>query len=107
MGNLSNTAVRLTGTESSDGRLWPDVVTEVTSGSGKEEWKWRNIGRSSDTGKPVTVSVAAQTFSVPLYVNMDGFKPQIGTASYGRVVFTNGNWSMFELSDLLPTKSNK
>jgi hypothetical protein len=107
VGNLSKATVRLAGTESSDGRFWPDVVSEVTNGSDPAEWKWQNIGRSYQTGKPFTLAVAAQSFSVPLCVNMDVFKPQIGKASYGRVVFTNGNWSMFELSDLLPTKSNK
>jgi hypothetical protein len=106
VGNTSSAVVEINGTESSDGKFWADVVIQVAQGENSAEWKWRNVGRSTAMGKARTLSVAPQTFSSPLYINLDEFKPLIGTATYGRVVFTNGKWSMFELNDLLPKKTN-
>lgn len=104
VGNQSGEVVRLDGIENSNGQFWPVVVLEVTSGDNKADWKWRKIGASDVTGKRTTLSVPPQVFSQPFYVNLDAFKSVIGKATYGRVVFTNGEWSMFELSDLGPSK---
>lgn len=102
--NLSGTAVAMTGKESEDGKFWPDVVPEVTSGQVQADWKWKRLDPIVVKGKVATLTVAPQTLSKPVFVDMDIFKSEIGKEIYGRVVFSSGEWSMFELSDLSPTK---
>lgn len=98
--NQAEAAVQLDGVEKADGTFWPNVIIEVTNGNDQKEWRWQRIDQSVVTGKQTTLSVPARTVSQPLYVNMDEPKNAIGKATYGRVVFSNGRWSMFELEDL-------
>ena len=102
--NRSEAEVQITGIEGSDGKFFPDVVAEVTSGETKADWNWERLVSKVDTGKSVTLTVAPHTVSKPLFVHMDVFTERIGKATYGRLLFTNGRWSMFELSDLMPNK---
>jgi hypothetical protein len=103
--NLSATTIELTGKETSDGKFWPNIVPEVTGGQTQADWKWKPLDPTVVPGKTATLTVAPQTFSKPLFVDIDIFKGAVNTATYGRVVFADGKWSMFELNDLLPSRT--
>lgn len=104
--NTSSLPTTIVGVHTREGTFWPQVLLEVTNNS-KPPWQWRTVAESSAPGTPGKLKLnpttsANKIVGETLLVDMDAFKPFINVATYGRIVFRDGNWSMFDLKRIAP-----
>ena len=91
--NETDAKVEIEGERKKDETFWPSYTAQVI---GEGEKEWRTIGESAKAQNIVKQSITG--FSEhDVYVNMDVFRPAIGKGAYGRIVFSNGVWTMFDL----------
>jgi hypothetical protein len=86
------------GWRTSDGYFWPDVVIEAMS-SGQT---WKVVGRSQKKGTPTTLSISSGESAI-VRVALDAYQTILRHYDYGKVVFSNEQFSVFSL-DLLCQK---
>jgi hypothetical protein len=92
--------VTLHGKKADDGKFHPVVVYEVGV---EDETKWKKLGSNSEGPGSDTVTVSPDNQMVRVTIDMEPFRPWIGTYRYGRVVLENGDAAIIALEDLLPT----
>jgi hypothetical protein len=94
--NQSSTLVR--GTKTSDGDFWPSVTLEA-SDSGNN---WKKVGRSSEQGMPISLDVIDNHTLRPLRVVLDAYRTPFQGYKYGKVIFSDGKFAVFETAELKP-----
>lgn len=82
-----------------DGKFYPHVFAKVTN---EVNGEWKTIGELGVKGKLTSRWVAPKSVDDSLVVELDVFRPLIGTYFYGSVVLPTGESAVFELNDLLP-----
>lgn len=91
--NETESTIELTGAKISDGKLWPQFTPQVTD---EGDHGWRTIRKSEPCG---AAKITIRPYSEQeIHVDLDSFHPMIGKVTYGRVLFENGVWTMFDLS---------
>jgi hypothetical protein len=93
--------VSLEATKTSDGYVWLTAKLQVRE---DERTGWKTVGESRKEGDSVVITVPPKTASPLLYVEMDCFRPFIGTAKFGRIVLMDGKTATFDLDNLRPPK---
>lgn len=91
--NESLARIDLEGEKRQDGTFWPRFIAQVKN---EDQADWRTIGESEKPQNLVTSAVEPLS-EQKIYVNMNMFRPAIGKVMYGRIVFPNGTWTMFDL----------
>lgn len=91
--NETDSGVDLKGGKTTDGKFWPSFTAQVLN-EGEKEWK--TIGKSNNTEPAVELTIGGYS-DQDVHIDMDVFRPSIGKVAYGRVVFGNGIWTMFDL----------
>lgn len=85
-----------------DGKFYPHVFVKVTNEINGE---WKTIGELGLRGQKASRRIAAKTVDDSLTIQLDVFRPLIGTFVYGSVVIPTGEAAVFELNDLLPPRT--
>jgi hypothetical protein len=91
--------VLLQGGKTSDGRFWPQVRYEARRDA---DAPWEPLGHSPAIGRSAKRTIKAEGKPVQLTVRLDVFQPLIRTHKMGRIVFSSGDTSQFELKDFAP-----
>lgn len=92
------------GVETIDGRFWPKAGLEAANDI---NGPWAQVRQASTSGRPVRIPFRFAEANPFLYVNLDAFQSAIGKMRYGRIVLPGGADTLFELTELLPTKETK
>jgi hypothetical protein len=99
-----NNAVKIEGVETLDGRFWPRAFVEVAD---DVNGPWKRLDQAKVAGRTVALTLRFGEPNAFLYVNLDALRSVIGKIRYGRIALANGADTMFELTELLPTKASK
>jgi hypothetical protein len=91
--NESNSNVEIDGEIRQDGTFWPSFRAQVKKESERE---WRTLRESVKSQSTETVTVDALG-EKKVCLDMDIFRPAIRKGTYGRIVLSNGVWTMFDL----------
>jgi hypothetical protein len=75
-------------------------VTLQVGNSGEE---WQTLGKSANGGSLTSLKVVHEGPLTPLRVALDAYKSTIGQFKYGKIVFSEGDFAVFEISNLKPT----
>jgi hypothetical protein len=92
-------AVRLEGTKTVDGDFWPHVEFQVAD-SGEQ---WKTIGKSRHSGIATVLQIPSGK-AERMRVLLTDFMPMLGKYKYGKIVFSNGQASIFSINLLNPKK---
>lgn len=90
--------VEIKGTQSSDGDFWPSVTLEV-SNLGKD---WQTIEKLAQNPNVVELKIFHTNPLKTLRVSLAPYKPLSDKFRYGKIVFSDGNFAIFELANLKP-----
>jgi hypothetical protein len=91
--------VEIAGTKTPDGIFWPDVTLQVKN---ELTGGWETVATPRNEGTRTTVTIEPNGRNFDLTVNLNVFKPLIGTHKLGRIVLKSGEASEFDLKYLLP-----
>jgi hypothetical protein len=94
-----NGAFIIDGSQSDDGRFWPNVELQV---SNETNGKWQTIASSLDHPVSARVQVYPGLSVFGLSIDFDPFKRFIGKYNFGRVSLKSGEKAVFPLDDLKP-----
>ena len=103
VGNKTPPRVVIEGTRTTDGVFWPDVKLEARKG---RTGKWKQVPNPAIEGELATVIIEPNAINFDLTVNLDAFKPLMGTYESGRIVLKTGRTLQFELKDLVPPEQD-
>jgi hypothetical protein len=91
--------VTLKGTRTLDGDFWPTATFEV----GNSEKDWKEIGKSKNNGTSATLEISEGKAETVRFLLGD-YKSLISQYKFGKIVFSNGESTVFYL-DLLEPKT--
>lgn len=99
-----NVSLEIEGVETLDGRFWPKAIIEAANDI---NGPWEQFAQDKIAGRPVTLTFRFAEPNAYLYVKLDALRAVMGKMRYGRIVLPNGADTLFELTELLPTKASK
>ena len=86
------------GTVTPDGRFWPKFRLLASN----DRRKWKRVGSAPEKNGEATQKVLIPDEVLPVYVDLEVYKPIILKYQYGRIVTEAGRELDFELKDLTP-----
>jgi len=89
--------VNLKGTKTSDGDFWPTVIFSVSN----SDKSWKKIGKPKNNGRSAILEITNGK-AEKLRITLTNFEPQITKYKYGKIVFSNGESTIFYLDLLRP-----
>ena len=95
--DAGSNGVILEGSQTLDGDFWPEVSIEV----GKSLDDWQKIGAAKSNRPIATLQIPGGT-AQPIRVNLTQCKRFIGDYKYGKLIFSNGAFTVFYLEVLDP-----
>lgn len=93
--------VGLDGVQTASKVFWPKVRYEARQAP---DVPWEQIGESSVVGRPKKLTIKSGAIYTDLWVSLGVFKPLVGTYESGRVIFSSGQSSEFQLKSLAPAE---
>jgi hypothetical protein len=78
--------------------FWPSVTLQVANSNDK----WKTVGKSGEDGTQILSKVCHQSPLETLRISLDAFKSTAEKFTYGKVVFSNGDFAVFEIRNLRP-----
>lgn len=88
----------LEGATTLDADFWPSV----TLYAGNSDKDWHPIGVSRHEGSPASIQCSEKGSPAVLRVSLDAYKSEIGRHEYGKIVFSDGSFAVFLISNLNP-----
>ncbi len=93
------TFTEIKGTETSDGNFWPSVTLQA----GNSDQDWETLGKSPDQqGKSNLLKFTNQGALMPVRVGLDAYKDILDRFKYGKIIFSDGKFAIFEIANLKP-----
>jgi hypothetical protein len=92
-------SVEIKGTRTPDGDFWPSATFQA----GNSDLDWQTLGKSTNEGVPTSIKVVGENPLKPLRVPLDRHKAVIGRFKYGKIIFSGGEFAVFEIVNLKPT----
>jgi hypothetical protein len=98
VGGGEGASIDIRGARDGNEDFWPSVLLQV----GNSEKDWQTLGKVTHKGTQTLLKVFHNGPWENLRIDMDRFKPVAGKFTYGKIVFSNGDFAVFELRDLRP-----
>lgn len=98
VGGQQGSAVEIKGTRLLDGDFWPAVTLLV----GDSDQNWQILGKPTNEGVLAPLRIVHQNPLQELRIPLDLYKPVIGKFKYGKIIFSDGKFAVFEIANLKP-----
>lgn len=79
-----------------------DFVPVVTWQAGNSDQGWQTLRESPKPEGSTVLAISAENPAQTVRVDLDPYRPVIGKLKYGKVVFSDGDFAVFELDRLKP-----
>jgi hypothetical protein len=100
MGGAEGGSIELIGKQTDDGQFWP-VTSFETGGSGKD---WIPVKTATPSASLMRVPAYGAGKLRQLRVPLDVLAPLIGKHKFGKIIFSDGQYSVIRLEDLMSKK---
>ena len=91
-------STEISGCRDGYGEFAPDVT--LSAGNSTDEWK--NVTMPADRKQETKLRISNQLSSPNIRVDLTDYKPLIRKVKFAKVVFSNGDFSVFEMTSLEP-----
>lgn len=98
VGGEKRRVVDITGWRDSNGNFLPAVTLQA----GNSDHDWRTLQEPGTAQGATTLTLSNDNPGQTVRVDLDSYRSLIGNSKYGKIVFSNGGFSVFELDRLKP-----
>lgn len=99
IGNSGANSVKIEGSQTGDGEFWPFVTLQA----GNSEKDWQTLGKAEKhMGTFSSLKLSNQGTLSPVRIRLDDYRTAVGTGGYGKIIFSDGSFAVFELAQLKP-----
>ncbi len=98
VGGGDGSCVDIKGIRDGNEDFWPSVTLQAANSNDN----WQTVGQSGKDGPQIPLRVCHKSPWENLRINVHAFKSIAGKFTYGKVVFSNGDFAVFELRNLRP-----